>query len=78
MQIPRCAGREGGGEDEEEGTGRRSGVPGRRGGEGCDGGREGTRWGGPGVYYHLKGSGCCVQINKQEVIAEGLYIYFLS
>lgn len=31
-----------------------------------------------GVYYCLKGSGCCVQINKQEIIAEGLYIYFLS
>lgn len=40
--------------------------------------REGVCWGRPGVYYCLKGSGCCVQINKQEVIVEGLYIYFLS
>ena len=33
---------------------------------------------GGGVYCCLKGSGCCVQINKWEIIAEGLYIYFLS
>lgn len=82
MQIPRCAGRRG--EDREERIGR-SGVPGRRGERGIlmvrrerGGEREGTRRGGLGVYYYLKGSGCCVQINKQEVIAEGLYIYFLS
>lgn len=31
---------------------------------------------GLGVYDYLKGNGCCVQINKQEVIAEGRYIYF--
>lgn len=56
-------------------------MPGRRGRGGLmGGGREGRRvwWRRPGVYYCLKGSGCCVQINKQEVIAEGLYIYFLS
>lgn len=56
-------------------------MPGRRGGEGrggSDRGRRGVWWGGLGVYYCLKGSGCYVQINKQEVIAEGLYIYFLS
>lgn len=76
MQIPRCAGQQR--EDEEEGIGR-SGVPGRRraGGGGVLQ-REGVWWGGMGVYYCLKGSGCSVQINKQEIIAEGLYIYFLS
>lgn len=48
--------------------------------EGWEGGSDTGREGGGrlGVYYCLKGSGCCVQINKQEVIAEGLYIYFLS
>lgn len=65
-------------EDEGEGIGRRrSGVPGRRGGRRLMEG-EGVCWGRLGVYYCLKGSGCCVQINKQEVIVEGLYIYFLS
>lgn len=44
---------------------------------GFDRGGESVR-GGLGVYYCLKGSGCCVQINKQKIIAEGLYIYFLS
>ena len=65
------------GGDEKGGTGRRSGVPGRREGEG--GWQRRGEWrGGLGVYYCLKGSGCCVQINKQKIIAEGLYIYFLS
>lgn len=60
----------------EGGEAERRGEPGRRG----DGKRwrEGRQWQGLGVYDCLKGSGCCVQINKQEVIAEGLYIYFLS
>lgn len=63
------------GADEEDGIGRRSrggggGVPGR--------GTAGEEGGGLAVYYCLKGSGCCVQINKREIIAEGLYIYFLS
>lgn len=56
-------------------------MPGRRGGGGLmEGGGRGRGCGGDGlgVYYCLKGSGCCVRINKQEVIAEGLYIYFLS
>lgn len=41
-------------------------------------GMAGEEGGGLAVYYCLKGSGCCVQINKREIIAEGLYIYFLS
>lgn len=40
-------------------------------------GMEGMGWGGPGVYYYLNGNGCCVQINKQEVIAERLYLFFI-
>lgn len=40
-------------------------------------GMEGMEWGGSGVYYYLNGSGCCVQINKQEVIAERLYLFFI-
>lgn len=58
--------------------GRERDSDGEKGARGRGGEREGTRRGGLGVYYYLKGSGCCVQINKQEVIAEGLYIYFLS
>lgn len=61
--------------DEKERTGRsekEAGVCGRR-----------TRGGGGSggddcVYDYLKGSGCCARINKQEVIAKGLHIYFLS
>lgn len=40
-------------------------------------GMKGMGRGGPGVYYYLNGNGCCVQINKQEVIAERLYLFFI-
>lgn len=71
MQIHRSAGRQGKDKVERFGCGGGLGGSLMKGEMGC--GREG--WG---VYHCLKGSGGCVQINKQEVIAEGLYIYFLS
>lgn len=64
------------GADEEDGIG----SGGRRRGVGAEEEEE-HAWKGEGggtVYRCLKGSGCCVQINKRQIIAEGLYIYFLS
>lgn len=66
------------GADEEDGIGSRGRGRGRRRGDVPGRGRAGEEGGGLAVYYCLKGSGCCVQINKREIIAEGLYIYFLS
>lgn len=60
--------------DEEDGIGWRRRTRRRSGGGVCLEGGGGRA----AVYYCLKGSGCCVQINKREIIAEGLYIYFLS
>lgn len=60
---------------------RRRGLGGVKKRRGCVGGGPGGGGGSGGddcVYDYLKGSGCCARINKQEVIAKGLHIYFLS